>query len=257
MTDGCGFGCAFVGCDKMTKQITKNENRTNQKISPSLVMISILLLSFSLSNPFPCFASDCDSFLTQVERVQGSPKSFKSLLYIQTKWPEVLISSVVQHESDVAIGFDGGHTTLYYKNYRIDSDGQVGFKVRSFLRKSRTFLGEVLVVIHDPPTSLTDYLDNQIESFKSVQRRTCSLVTCHYLQESFLKRRAHMRPSALLKELIKPKSDLNKTIVVLHDLDLKKVLRIYQRTEAALISAGLLAGAIPMGVLLSPIYFLL
>lgn len=133
-----------------------------------------------------------------------------------------------------------GHVSLIYRNHRIDSNGLVGIKVTSYLKKSAFARGALGFIFYDLPNRTLDQLDKLIENFEVKSERTCTLVTCTYLEDVFPNEmNLSLTTSNLVSGLIKSHVEgRNIAIVSLNDQSPIEALRSIKRRE-----------------LLSPVYF--
>jgi len=114
------------------------------------------------------------------------------------------------NESDkLIIGFDYGHTYLYYDGYRIDSSGQAPFLVRSLLRESTALNGQFVVAIKDLSVDAKQRISAFIENFKTRSSRSCIMLTCTYLQKTLpeLDLPRTYSPHRFLKQLLEAKAE--------------------------------------------------
>lgn len=146
------------------------------------------------------------------------------------------------------IVFSEDHVYLHYKNHRIDSQGRVGFSVRSFVRKSHVIRGDLAFLIHHLPKEAKAFLDEQIQNPQLIRALTCTRAACQTLLGTQIKdlEQGYYLSSSLAKRLLKAHRDGKPVEVIslsyynpeqlLTDMQAKQTSRVF----SASVTAGLL-----------------
>lgn len=167
-------------------------------------------------------------WLWKVDYYEFSKRKETSLDFLDAHWSD---------SDDLILTFgDNGHTTLFFRGYRIDSSGIIGMQVTSGLHKhSHFFNGKVVFVIKDLSIEAVEKLEELLENFRQIRDVTCIHLTCRYLKSIDSERFNEITylPSHLLENLVQMKKQNPEGIEIFVREDVESISHLHFDWEIA------------------------
>lgn len=167
------------------------------------------------------------------------------------------ILPVEAQDRGLIIGIQGEHPYIWYKGYRLDTDGEAGFKVITKMTKSQFLYGDAMIVLRDlPPETILNF-DRVLEGYQRKSFISCARAACSYLNtadSSILNNRNFRTTSSVIKALVAEKMrGRSVDIYVMGNHDMKDVYKNITDTEFSvqtnLFVGGMVASTLPLTIL--------